>query len=619
LVAVLVAAAAFRLLYLLQFDAVSIFARAPMLDAAVYDAWARAIAGGALLPAAPFYFAPGYAYALAGLYALAGPSMTGAFLVQFALGLVNLALVHRLAARAFGPRAALWALCLAALYAPLPFLEAKLLSSTLGLTLQLLLLELLLAAAAAPHPRRWAAAGLSGGLASLVRPETLLLAPLALAWIWRQARSRPATGAAGAVAPLLSGRRALAAGALVAAGWALAVAPVALHNLASGGGATLISSQAGITFYHGNNARARGLYTVPPEEGLSGDPALQEREERAIAERRLGRPLSNAEVSSYWLGRGLAFVRDEPGRFLWLLGMKLLRYVGSYEYSTEYVLAVERERVWLLWLPFVPFGLLVALAVPALAAGLLAPRRAAAAGLTLNPAGRLLLVALAANVATCLLFYVSVRYRLAAVPVLAVLGGATAALLERRLRAGARRTAAPVVAAVAAVFLAVHFPVDASARIQEGSVHYNAGYLWVTRGQHGRAVEELRRAVALDPSRFESWFNLGSSLAELGRHAEAAEAYGAAAARQPRVFDAHAQQGFSLVACGDLSGAREALRKAVALRPDVYEVQLALGQVEARLGDREAALGHLDRALALRPGAPEALAARRRAEGFSAF
>src|SRR5262249_55698316 len=133
----------------------------------------------------------------------------------------------------------------------------------------------------------------------------------------------------------------------VALGAALAIAPVAIHNVRTGGGSTVISSQGGLAFYQSNNPRARGFYTLLAEEGFSGAPAAQEQEEKAVAERALGRSLTRSEVSGYWFNRGVEFIEAQPARFLWLLGMKFLRFVGSYEYSTEFSLYVERERIWL--------------------------------------------------------------------------------------------------------------------------------------------------------------------------------------------------------------------------------------------------------------------------------
>ncbi len=606
LIVILAAAALFRMAYFLQYQANSVFFDAPLLDAWIYHDWARRIAEGAWLPEEPFYFAPGYPYALALFYRFVSTWMGAVYIAQFLLGLLNIVLIHRLAALAFGRREAGVAAALAALYASFPFLEAKVMSAILPLTLFLLAL-VVLAAAKSPALWRWLLAGALLGLTSLVRPETLLAGPFLLLWLGL--RGRPPEGCRG----WRAWRPTVAAGLALCGAWALAVAPVAAINVSRGGGRTLISSQGGITFYQSNNPRARGLYVFLSREGFSGAPERQAQEEKEIAEKAVGRPLTRSEVSSYWFGRGLEFIREQPGRFVWLLGMKLMRYVGSYEYSTEYILYVERETVWLLWLPFVPFGLLVALGLPAIGRRAWpSPGRGRGSPPGLNSTGWLLLTALVANLAACLVFYISSRYRLPSVPPLIVFAAAALVAMAEAFRRGRRADLSVTAALVLVLFLATHFEKDESATIQEANVHYNSGNLWAGKKEHERAIAEYRRALEMDDSRYPTWFNMGNSLRALERYDEAAEAYGEAARKRKDFLAAHLRQGSALVKAGDLPGAREAYERAAEIRPGNFEAQLALGRIAARLGEREAAIRHLDRALEIRPGSEEARRERAR-------
>lgn len=626
LLAVLAVAALFRVAYFFQYRSGSVFFALPFLDASIYDEWARRIAAGEWSPPEPFYFAPGYPYALAVLYRWISSSIPAVYVVQFALGILNIVLIHRLAALAFGRAAGFAAAVLAALYASFPFLEAKIMSPTLALTLLMLALIVIESASRSAGRWRWAAGGAVMGATSLVRPETLIAAPFLLLWIHRWGRPSGGDRARWRVRP---GREALIASALLAAGWAAAISPAAMHNVRSGGGSTLISSQGGITFYQSNNARARGLYVFLSNEGFSGAPERQAQEEKELAEKATGRPLDRSEVSSYWFGLGLDFIRDHPGRFLWLLGMKLLRFVGSYEYSTEYIIYVERETVPLLWLPFVPFALIVALAVPSLVRALVPARGGSpGAGREMNPAQGLLVTILAANLVTVLTFYVSSRYRLPSAPPLLALAGATLASVLAAARRGNRAHAAAIAAVVAVIFLVSHFEKDSSAVIQEANVHYNSGNLWAARKDHERAVAEYERAIAMDATRYEFFHNKGNSLRDLGRFADAAGSYrGAAEILERKAGSSKAAQearsrfrsqlalertreGQMLVDAGDLPAARRAYQRAEEIRPDDFEVQLALGRIASRLDDRQAAILHLDRAIALKPTSDAARAER---------
>jgi len=550
LLLVVAAAALFRVAFFLQYRARSVFFDVPSLDALLYDQWARQIAAGTYRATRPFYFAPGYPYAVAVLYRYLSSSLTALYVTQLLLGLVTIVLVHRLAAAAFGRRAGLIAAVLVALYAPFPFLEMKVLSATLAVTLLLAALAALSGAQAGGGWWRWCLGGLLLGVTSLVRPETLIFAPLLIAWFvrWRP----PLVGAL-----------------LVFATWTIVIAPVAIHNLRAGGGlATLVSSQSALTFYQANNPRARGFFVLLRDEGFSGAPDRQEAEEQALAERAAGRPLTRAEVSRYWLGRALSFISSDPGQFARLLGQKLLKFAGSTEYATEFNLHVERETLWLLWLPCLPFALLLALAVPSLVAR--APNATAA----------LLRAAFVATLATVLLFYMSSRYRLAAVPSLAAFAACT---LERLATRGRRALA--TAAAVLALFAVAHPEWDTTGVHQDAAAHCNIGLAWIGRkGDPARAVPEFRRSVEIDPSRTECWYDLGVALLALGRPADAAGAFGEATTRTPGYVEAHIGRGRALEETGDVAGARAAYAAALRLRPGDPELARAVERLDPGRG-----------------------------------
>ena len=558
---ILAAATLFRVVFFLQYRAASVFFDVPALDSLVYDRWAREIAAGTYRATSPYYFAPGYPYALAFLYRYVSSSLVAAYVAQLVLGLVGIILIHHLATEAFGRRAGGLAAALAALYAPFPFLEMKILSATLAVTLLLVALAALAGAQARGGWWRWSLGGALLGATSLVRPETVLLGPLLVLWIARWGPGR--------------GRTALAAALLVFGSWAITIAPATGHNLRAGGGlTTLISSQGALAFYQGNNPRARGFFVLLREDGFTGAPETQEQEEQAIAEHALGRPLTRAEVSRYWFGRGLAFIVARPARFAWLLGQKLLKFVGSAEYATEFNLRVERETLWLLWLPWVPFALILALALPTLVHK---PPGATAA---------LLLAAFASTLATVLIFYMSSRYRLAAVPPLLAFAASTLDRFAADVRAERRRALATA-AVVVAVFAFAHPKWDATGVHQDAAAHCSIGLAWAGRKHDpdpARAVGEFQRAVEIDPSRSECWYDLGVSLLALGQPFRAADAFGEAIGLAPTYFPAQVGRGRALEETGDVAGAHAAYETALRLRPGDTEVARALERVAARLG-----------------------------------
>src|SRR5437867_5018553 len=159
----------------------------------------------------------------------------------------------------------------------------KVLGTTLGLTLNLLALALLVGAersavAGRPGVSRWFAAGLAIGTAAECLPGTILLAPLYAAHLG-----------------LRRGRAAM----VLLAGTFLATAPVLAHNLYVASDPLPLSGQGGATFYQGNHPQASGLYGIAP--GFTGAPERQAVEEQMIAERDTGRPMRRSEISAHFL------------------------------------------------------------------------------------------------------------------------------------------------------------------------------------------------------------------------------------------------------------------------------------------------------------------------------
>ncbi|HMC83015.1 MAG TPA: tetratricopeptide repeat protein, partial [Candidatus Polarisedimenticolia bacterium] len=557
-----------RIGYLLEYRLRSIFYGGLMLDAQVYDEWARRIAAGDWWTGKAFYHAPLYPYLLAVFYRVLGHRYLPVYLCQLLLGLANLFLVYRIGRRCASAWVGLSAACLLLVYPALLFFETKLMSTTLAVFLCLAALWLLTGAWEAGGWKRWLAAGAAIGVAGLAHPASLLLAPVF------------------AAARLLKTRR-LGEVAALAAGACLAVAPATLHNWAAGGGFVLVSSQGGTTFLQGNTPASRGLYR--PIDGFTGSPLSQEEEEKTLAERESGRPLKASEISGFWFRKGATSIADQPGRYLDLLGFKLLRLVSSHEYSTEYSLDVEEEGLLTLRFLPLPFGFLLAGA----AAGALLGRRVFP---RLTPIFLYLLAALAPP----MIFYVSSRYRIAAAPGLAILAGVALERLGARLRAGAAMEAVPVFAVIVLAGGLTLFPYGRDHLVQEANVHYNVGNLYSDRGEYPRAIAEFERAIAVSDFEFYR-INLGNALARTGRFSEAVEQYRQVSLRKPGFAKAYVQWAKALLQQGRTEEAREQYRKAVALGMRNEDLERKLGTVPGTAASPAVEIDAVQRALAADP------------------
>jgi tetratricopeptide (TPR) repeat protein len=520
-------------------------ARHLLHDAARYDAWARAIVAGRAFEAGAFSQAPLYPYALAALYAACGPHPVAMIAVQVVLGVATVVLVGSAAARAFGEEAGAWAAWLMAGYGTLAFFETKLLPASLVVFLVALFVAAAQRADAARRATPWLAAGAAAGLLIDGHAASLLVLAGAAVWIASD-RARP------------PGQRAARVALCVAAA-GIVLLPVAAHNRIVGGSPALVADNAGVTFWQGNNPHAAGVYSTP--EGFTGAIASQREESIRGAEAEEGRSLSGAEVSRHWLARGLRF-----------LGRKALFAIASTEQPLEYSPRLDSNPVRYLF-P-IPFAAVLALA----AVGLPSALRQRAAHPALLIAGATLL--------TLLAFYVASRYRLPAIPGLAILGGAGGALLRERM--ARRKNAMVPLACFALVFLVSvsWFPMTQSslARTQDAMTLSDLGTAERETGRLDEAVATYRRAIALDPSAPYPHLDLGKALTRAGRPAEALAETEDAVRLGPGISEAHFDLGVLRFRSGQFAAAADAFREAFRLDPGSAEAGNNLAGTYVRLG-----------------------------------
>ena len=608
------------------------FVGAPVMDSWEYDHWAREIAGGDWLGhgRGVFFQAPLYPYLLALLYKIVGPRLDAAYLVQIGLATAGCYALYRAGRAMAGERAGLAAAALAAVYGPFLFYDVQLLKESLAVTAVCFLLWAMAwaagagpEAAAAPAetetgaPRgaaagRWFLVGLLLGILALLRENALLVVPFLLPLAWIGGRRGAGTGPGRRAT--LAGRGALAEhtgqavrAAALLAGVALALSPVALRNGLVGGDFLPTTSQGGVNFFIGNNPRADGTYRpIVPGKQI---PELERREPARIAEQALGRPLTPAGVSRFWLHRALAWARSHPGDFLRLTLRKLGLFWSWYEWPDAVDYYYLRGLSPVYRLPLLEFGGVTLLA--ALGLGFLGGGR----GRRLAPA----LVLGGAWMVSTVAFFLFARYRLPAVPALLLVAALpVAALAEavstwRRERTGANRAAAIRAAGLAlAVAAAFALPRLVAFEPRLDLVHYNLGRLAEERGDPALAGRHYQAALAAAPDDFLAWLDLGNLAAPRGDWPGALRCYQHAAALEPDSDDAQSNLGGVYLALGDLAASSRHLERALALNPRSLQALQNSALLRLRLGDLAAARALNRRALEIDPANPAALRLRAR-------
>lgn len=529
--AVLGLAALLRLAHLAALSG-SPFDASLQLDHRAYDEWGQRIAAGQLVGDGPFFVDPLYAYLLGGIYALFGHSLLVVRLLQLALGVATCWLAARIARRAYGDQALATLAALAvALFIPAIHYESAIEKTTLGVFLLALALERYLAGSIGAA----LAAGVALGFGVLARGTLLVLLPF---------------GALG-----LLDRRAWPAGlrrAAAFAGGTLAVVLLALfHNLAASGEWVLTTANAGQNFFIGQQIEnTQGVYRPPSF--VRPDPRYEELDFRAEAEKRSGGALDAGDVSSFWMGEGLASVGADPGAAVARTFTKL--YLFWHQYETP-----DNDNIELI------ADVSPVLRSPVLGMGLLAPL--ALLGVIVGWRRRPVRVLAATAALYCLAvlgFFVLARFRAPLVPVLAVLAAGAVGWLRATVAAGARKRAASGGALA-----------GAWERAAAGAAL--AGALALALCTYPEWLEAARRSsVAI------SYNNLGAARAEAGDADGAIAAYERAVALDAKsVLAAQRALGDLYLQRGELDLAERHMRRVLAMRPDSRAAQDALARLEA--------------------------------------
>jgi 4-amino-4-deoxy-L-arabinose transferase-like glycosyltransferase len=290
--------------------------------------------------------APGYPLFLAVLH-VTDPVEHAPRRVQIAqafIGAIGIWLIAAIAGRAAGPRAALIAAAVAALYPPLVAMPAYVFSETLFSTLALA------AARALQEVGGWGSkVGRSRGsnlhppssillvggalltaAAVLTRPTMLLFVPLAALWLaWRAGFVRAVMFAAIVVVCIL---------------------PWTIRNHQVSGRWIAIASEGGVTFWTGNHPLARG------DGDLAANPELKRAE---LAFRQAHPGLTPEQLEPLYYRDALGWIRTSPGAWLALVTRKAFYTVvpagPSYGlHSTRYRIASAAP--YLILLPFAAAG-----------------------------------------------------------------------------------------------------------------------------------------------------------------------------------------------------------------------------------------------------------------------
>ncbi len=542
LIIVCVTALLTRLIYLFELSADPGFSM-PMIDEKWHWLWAKDIIENSFWGEGSYFRAPLYPYLLAFLAKVTGYSVLLSKIIQSFIVTGTVFFLYKLTKHLFNSKAATIAGFMYAFYGTLVFYETMFLIPVLFLFFLVWGMYRFVKYQDSLSVATWILTGLIFGLSAISRPNILIVMPFLALWLMWHHRLKTKSFLKQLKMPVI-----------LAIGVIIAIAPVTVRNLIVTGDFTLISSQGGINFYLGNNPEATGLSMNMPEVNLNESVTWRHflNATTAAAEKATGRNLSDNEASSYWNGKAIDFITDNPGMFAGLLWKKSVYLLNGFENSDNGDLYFQRKKSklysLLLWkvdnvISF-PYGFLI----PLFIFGLI---------VTKEYSKRLIpiYIFMLAYIPSIILFLVTARHRLPLVLFMIMISAAgIEIIIRKRKEIPIKKYLIPISVGLAALVLVnqpyynLGYSNEFQSLYHEGIQHFklkdypkaeksyiladqaypysgpllnNLGYTQFIMGKFAASEENYKRAIEVDPDFSKTYNNYGILLAKKGLHDDA--------------------------------------------------------------------------------------------------
>jgi tetratricopeptide (TPR) repeat protein len=279
----------------------------------------------------------------------------------------------------------------------------------------------------------------------------------------------------------------------------------------------LVSSNAGVNLFIGNNEQAVGVFHLPPESGLSNYDLHGSSVE--IAERETGERLKTSQVSKFWAKKTSTFVLENPTKEAALIWQKFLLLWNFYEIPNHLNFYYIRSKFApILHFMFVGFWLIAPLAV----VGII---RRWIRGLRSHD--KIYIAFLITYMVSLLPFFITARYRLPMVPVLIAFASVTLVEIFNLIKKGAVKELVVLGIGLIVVALFVNWQrmqfkysyqrIIIGTRyikraLENPQVRYNDFY---------KAIVELKWAIETEPFDPHAHYQLGKAYASIGYYSGA--------------------------------------------------------------------------------------------------
>ncbi len=560
--AILLASFIIRLIYINQLSH-SIFNKPFGLDEEFYDNWGLSISRGQIIGKTVFYGLPLYPYFIGLLYRIFGHSI---FVVRFAqtvIGTLNCFLVYLIGKNVFSKKAALISAAIFSFYGLFVFYEGQLISVTLSIFLNLLVILLLMRSFQNKRKSGVFLSGILIGFSSLAMSGILAICPFVIFGIFRFFNKKSVSIFVSMI---------LLTGVLCPIGLA------AIHNYIAEKDIVFVTAHGGITFYTGNNPNAKPYFS--PIKEIDGTDIQSFIEgSRGVAERDLKRHLRPSEVSSYWMKKAVDFIVHNPPEYTKLMFQKFLFLYNSSEIQDISIDYVKMKKYTpILGITFLNFFIIIPFAI--LGIGL---------HLKLDKKTYLLYSYIISYSLAVILFMVNSRYRLPLLPVFIIFAGYGVCKIYETFRVNKK---VPMyylmVLLISAIF--ANLPLSSKATAEDAADYNVIGLQLIDSGDLAKAIKTFQKGIDLDPHNFDLFNSLGQAYFYKGMMVEAEQAVKKAIDIRTDFPEAHNTLGIIYKKNGVIDKSLEEFRNAVRLRPNSSDFHFNLGNTYLKKGQFDPAI-----------------------------
>ncbi|MFH1303390.1 MAG: tetratricopeptide repeat protein [Planctomycetota bacterium] len=573
---------AFRLAYLNQIQSMPTVTY-PIMDERYHIGLANEIYSESGAAPEPYFRAPPYPYLLAVVYNLTSHSLYWSRLFQVFLGSFLPLLVLAIGLRLFSRSVSLWAAAIAVVYPTFLYYDVSLLITSLMTLLVVLLAWQLFRTERSPGWLNFALSGFLLGLAGLARPNVLLVGPVLLIWVWVIMKKQ------------VGMRRALVGYMIIGAVALLTILPVTIRNYAVSGDAVFIAWQGGFNFFLGNNRVSKGWQAK-----VSGiDPSWQGgyQQSIAMAEAAEKRSLKRSEVSDFWYRMAWREIRESPGHFVKLLAQKLRLLINGYEIPNNQPIYMVRDFSSIISplmfanVLYFPYGILAPLALVGIALSLRTWRRYL-----------LLYLLLGSYTLTLMLFFVCTRFRQPLVPILLLFAVyAVAQGIEMFRNKSFKNLILVIFFAALLMVESNHNLLGLSPEKTKSESMFVLGTNYLERGDITQGEKYMNDAVRSDSTNVRAWLNLGYINGQRGMAYQALRCFERALSLDPTLPEAYFNTATALESVNRRDDAIALLERGIRVLPLNDNLHFKLGSLYIQAGRIDEGRTSLKECLRLNP------------------